>query len=301
MRPGDYLVRFALRLEPFSRKNPASARSSGVVTLILRLSPGTIRTGRPSVSNARASSVQARCPPRLPLNARSSAAREKTWGVCAHQRSARSTVPTTSPRRTRFTVSATGRAGIAPPLFPPRRAAATTRRTRATVRHGRAASWIATQRISAGSAASPSRTDSGRTSPPETIRTGTARLPLPVPAARRRTDARSPAGATSTIAPTPGNRAKRSNAWRKRGFPATGRSAFRTAPGSRRPWPAARSTTPIDPVTRRMRKIPGPLPGSRRSGRSASGPGGQAPPGRPAKGSGRRDPPGGRAPSPAPR
>src|SRR5207245_9688648 len=90
------------------------SRSARVVTFSSRSSPSTIVTRPPAASTSAAQSVA--CNRLLP--ARSSAARRtgatKPCGVWTVTSSSRATVSTTTPSRTRFTVSLTGRPGTAP-------------------------------------------------------------------------------------------------------------------------------------------------------------------------------------------
>ena len=167
-----YLGRWPFPLEPFFKKKNAWTRSSGCVTLRLRGSPGTTRTAPPADSQAQASSVQRASPWGRRAKIRASGFWRKTCGVWTVQRVCLSRVAMTLPPRTRFTVSETGRAGIAAPA---RSAALKTRRMRSAATRGRAASWIATQGATSGPdterAASPRATDAERIPPPSNAAT----------------------------------------------------------------------------------------------------------------------------------
>src|SRR5207253_1985462 len=96
----------------------ASSRSRGVVILRLSRSPGTVRIAPPAHSTSAASSVNPADSRTARSCAPSSGPNRNACGVWTRTRSSRDTVSSTRSPFTRFTVSATGRAGTTPTASP---------------------------------------------------------------------------------------------------------------------------------------------------------------------------------------
>ena len=130
---------------------------------MLSSEPATIATLSPAASSREASSVAPTSPARW---AASSTGNRKAWGVCARNSPSRDTVSVITPPATRFSVSATGAAGMAPGwVF---KASVRSGIVRAG-KNGRAASCTSTMSGAKGSKASnPARTLSWRVAPPGT-------------------------------------------------------------------------------------------------------------------------------------
>jgi hypothetical protein len=108
------LAGYANQIEQYMRaviSASTRAKSSGQVIFTLRSLPGTMATGCPKASSREASSVTA--PARAAWAARS-ASNRKACGVWARKSPPRGTVASITPPATRFSVSATGWAGMAP-------------------------------------------------------------------------------------------------------------------------------------------------------------------------------------------
>ncbi|CAK7287627.1 hypothetical protein SGPA1_50593 [Streptomyces misionensis JCM 4497] len=183
--------------------------------------------------------------------ARSRVARSKPWGVWTARSRARSGVATTgsgapgSPAgSTSLTVSASGSAGTT--AGAPSRTASMTASTVSTGTRGRAASWTRTTPYWGGRAASPSRTDSWRLSPPGTTTKSVLAGPPPgVPpgsacaSSRDLTSAEPSGGATTITRETWREAASARTAWMSMGVPFSARSALGAPGPSRTPRPAA--------------------------------------------------------------
>src|SRR6266540_3836056 len=145
-----------------------TSRSSGVVSLMFAGSPGTTVTAWPAADTSWASSSPTRPASAASRWARASSSYANPCGVWASTMRERSRLSTRRLPSTRLTAS---RGAIAGKAAPDSMAAANTRRTRAAVASGRAASWTSTKSHSP-SAARPVRTDSWRLSPPALTITG---------------------------------------------------------------------------------------------------------------------------------
>src|SRR3954451_6365762 len=143
------------------------SRSAGLVTLSSRSSPGTTVTRPPAASTSEAQSVARSVES---ARAAASAARRtgatNAWGVCTATSSSRLSVSSTTPARTRLTVSLTGRPGTAPSK--PCASPATSRSRTSSATSGRAASCTRITPASAGPSPPPARTEPVRVAPPVT-------------------------------------------------------------------------------------------------------------------------------------
>ena len=144
----------------------ASTPSAGSVTLMLVVRPGTILTGRPSLSMALASSV---IPARSPESASTRSCTRNICGVAARHRSERGTVSRIMRLLSaRLIVSATGTARM-PPETPPSASTSSMRRAASLgFRQGLAASCTSTHAsLSNPALRRPLTTDSARSLPPQ--------------------------------------------------------------------------------------------------------------------------------------
>ncbi len=214
-----------------ARRASTHSRSAGVVTLSRRSSPVTTFTRPPAASTSEAQSELS------PAAAERSADATNACGVCTATSSSRGSVSTTTPSRTRLTVSATGKPGTAP--WKPSARASSSRGTSSGGRSGRAASWTSTTSASSGTSASPSRTDAERDGPPAT-HAATFAAPscsaTPIPGSSQ------PSGATTTMPSTHSHSSSRRSGSARRGRPPRRANAFGRSSPSRSPRPAATST-----------------------------------------------------------
>src|SRR6476661_250913 len=210
----------------------ASARSSGVVTLRLAVSPSTTATLPPAASTSDAQSVAAASTSAGCAWARRSTSARNPWGVCTATSWERSGVSTTSPALTRLTVSVTGTPGTAPSAWP---SASSTRDTSSGVANGRAASCTRIRSASSGTAASPAATDAARVLPPVTA---AATLPATRSSASSVAGSSQPSGTTSTIPSSAGWSSSILTEWASITSSPTPTNALGRSSPNRRPSPA---------------------------------------------------------------